>query len=279
MNAPRLLDLRESTNHPLSLRYSEVFDAAVVDGKFAHGRSQPGLDTSCATPFVIAARRAVAYGIEKAGAGRVIEDCLAEYYRQVQPRNASQWLDLDPPESPRLVAEPPWAAVFPWRARTIESYRQAYEGAALAENRAIGYDIGIEFGWLFCGPVREEKVAIEAARILGVLRSIARDGYRRSDGDDGDVRATALVNEALEWRWLITAGNHRAAAAAALEIESIPIRVNLVISRADAPYWKHVREGLFTHDAAQRVFDNLFAARPIRTLALWQPAERLDPGA
>lgn len=276
---PALLDLRSTSNHPLSLRYAEIFDAAIVDGRFEHGRTQPSLDAGRATPFVIAARRAVAHGLDAPDAGRVIEDCLAEYYRQVQPENAAQWLDLDPPGPARLLAEPPWAAVFPWRARSVASYRQAYEGAAIAENRANGQDIGIEVGWLFCGPVRREKVAIEAGRILGVLRSIAREGYQRADGDDGDVRATALVNETLEWRWLITAGNHRAAAAAALGYESIPIRVNLVISRADAPYWKHVQEGLFTLDAARRVFDNIFDARPIRLLAAWTPAERRLQGA
>jgi len=273
-STPALLDLRSTSNHPLSLRYAEIFDAAIVDGRFEHGRTQPSLNAGRATPFVIAARRAVAHGIDAPDAGQVIEDCLAEYYRQVQPENAAQWLDLDPPGPTQLLAEPPWAAVLPWRARSVASYRQAYEGAALVENRASGNDFGIEFGWLFSGPVRREKVAIEAGRILDVLRSIARNGYRRADGDDGDVRATALVNETLDWRWLITAGNHRAAAAAALGYESIPIRVNLVISRADAPYWKHVQEGLFTLDTARRVFDNIFDARPIRLLTAWTPTER-----
>ena len=109
----------------------------------------------------------------------------------------------------------------------------------------------------------------EAERVLYVLTRIQQSGYSRHDGPDGDVRATALVNERQEWRWLITAGNHRASAAAALGMPSIPVRVNLVISRADAPYWKHVVDGLYSLDDALAVFDNFFDGRPVGSTRPW----------
>lgn len=278
---PSVLDLREQGNHPLALRYSEVHTQAVLSGRFEHGRAQGALDTSRATPFVMAARRAVAHGLHRTGVREAMLEVLRPYYEQVRPRHAADWLGLTDPASasapvageasapPALLAAPPWGAVFPWRARSVQSYTHAYADAARAENLAVGRDVGIEDGWLFCGPVSEEKARIEAERILYVLRRIADEGYRRSDDGDGDVRATALVHETGAWRWLITAGNHRASAAAALGFDEIPIRVNLVISRADAAHWRHVREALFTLEQAQAVFDRYFHASPPPVLRPW----------
>jgi hypothetical protein len=263
------LDLRETTNHPLSLRYSELYNSAILNGKFDNGRVQPCLRAGVDTPFVMAAQKAVDYGIQRIGALEVMIASLADYYSTVLPRNASEWLGLSSDANPQLLAAPPWAAVFPWRARSLESYREAYENAAYAENLAQGRDIGIADGWLFCGPVSEEKIKIEAERILCVLKSISKDGYHRHEGGDGDVRATALINDDQEWVWLITAGNHRAAAAAALGYESIPVRVNLVISRNDALLWKHVVDGLFTMHEAVTVFDNIFYGRSLADVRPW----------
>lgn len=267
---PQVLDLRETTNHPLSLRYSEVFSQCVLWGRFEHGRAQPGLDVARSTPFVKAAQAALAHGPERAGVLDAMVDTLRPYYDRVRPAHAAQWLGLDGADAPAaLAAVPPWAAVFPWRARSIESYRQAYETAALAENRSVGREVGIEDGWLFCGPVSEDKMRIEAERILFVLRRILAHGYQRSDDSDGDVRATALVNASGDWRWLITAGNHRASAAAALGLGAIPIRVNLVISRADVRHWRHVVDGLVSPAQALAVFDRYFDACPPPVAQPW----------
>lgn len=267
--AGRVLDLRAGSNHPLALRYAEVHDQVVVRARFAHGRAQPGLAVDHATPFVIAARHAVAWGLERAGALDRMVEALADYYAKVQPADAAEWLGLDDPAPSALRHEPPWAAVFPWRARSVASYRAAYEAAALAENRAVGREVGIEDGWLFCGPVSTAKCRIEAERILFVLQRMAAQGYQRHEGSDGDVRATALVNEAGDWRWLITAGNHRASAAAALGLAEVPVRVNLVISRADVAHWPQVVRGVVAVDQALAVFDRYFDARPPAVAQAW----------
>ena len=267
--ASPLLDLRRTTNHPLSLRYSEMFSQALLDGPFEHGRTL-ALSFAQATPFADAARSALAHGLDRPDTIEVMGRVLQRYYETVQAGNAAQWLDVSPRSA--LAAEPPWAAVLPWRARTVASYRQVHEEAALIENRSVGRDIGIADGWLGCGPVSEEKIRVEADRILRLLRSIQAQGYVRSDAPDGDVRVTALVDEDHAWRWLVTAGTHRAAVLLALGGTSIPVRVNLVISRADAPFWKHVVDGLFSLDEALAVFDRIFHGRPNRVSQGWLAA-------
>ena len=265
----QIIDLREGTNHPLSLLYSEIYSEAILNGELSAGRSQPGFSLKGHSPFYWAAKNALVDGQLAVGSERRIFNVLAEYYRCVQPKSAATWLGINLTSSNPLAKAPPWGAVFPWRARTQESYQQCYEKAAVAENMITSAPLGILDGWLFCGPVSTEKCRIEAKRIHYVLEQIATLGYQRSNESDGDVKATALVREDGHWRWLITAGNHRAVAASALGRVSIPVRINLVISRSQVEYWPHVVTGLYTREQALAVFDQFFDATPPPVTRLW----------
>lgn len=255
----KVLDLRESTNHPLSLLYSEIYDAVVVNAMLKHGRSQPGFSIKGNSPFHLSAKAAVEYGLHKEDCVKQIKEVFQNYYDSVTPENAAKWLGINFEEGHQFYSQPPWGAVFPWRARSIVSYRMTYERAAIDENKAIGYDgKGIEEGWLFCGPVSEEKIQIESERMAFVLKSIHEKGYQRSNENDGDAKATALVRKSGEWRWILTAGNHRASAASALGFKQIPIRINLVVNRSQAEYWPHVVDGTFKKNEALTYFDMVF---------------------
>lgn len=267
-----IIDLRNSTNHPVSLQYSEIYSNALLTGKIIDGRSQPGFALTNDTPFVLAAKNAIAYGIEKEGVIEVIKEVLSNYYDLVQPKSATEWLGLKLDRDHILSQSPPWASVFPWRARSVESYRLAYEKAAILENKISGGMLDISKGWLFCGPVSMEKCRVEAQRIDYVLKEISRNGYQRWDTSEGDVKATALVKENGDWKWLITAGNHRASAAAVLGFEEIPIRVNLVIHRQHVKLWSHVVDGLYTENSALQVFDNYFDAKTPYIIQSWLTA-------
>ena len=257
LNSENIIDLRETTNHPLSLLYSEIYSQAVLYGTVSHGRMQPGFNLAGNAPFVIAAKKAIEFGNDN-NQKDVIEDVLNQFYNTVQPKNAAEWLGVDFNDGHRLLSLPPWAGVLPWRARTVESYQSAFETAAIKEAQSFGYHADIKDGWLYCGPVSARKVNVEAQRIVTVLNSMIQNGYQRSNRKDGDVRATALVNEDRNWRWLITYGNHRASVASSLGYENIPIRVNLVICREHVDFWPHVVNGLYTKSQALEVFDRLF---------------------
>ena len=143
-----ILDLRSKANHPLNLLYSEIYQFALLNGEIENGRSQPGFVLSDNTPFVAAAKKGIEYGIEKDGVVDAIQSVFEEYYRIVRPANAAEWLGLKFKNKNQLNDSPPWASVFPWRARSVESYREAYEKAAIAENKVTGakLDINDEIG-------------------------------------------------------------------------------------------------------------------------------------
>lgn len=268
-NFAGIFDARNDSNNPICLLYSEIFDSVILNGSMAHGRSQPGFNLANCTPFVHAAKKALDFGIEREEMIEVIAASLEEYYELVRPKNAAEWLGIPDQASSKLLESPPWAAVFPWRARTMESYRLAYENAALKENAVLGNRTGIEAGWLFCGPVVREKCMVEAKRIGYVLKEIATHGYMRSNDPEGDVKATALLKSNGDWRWLITAGNHRAAASAALGFGVIPIRVNLVIMREHVEYWPRVADQLYTKSQALQIFDNFFDGQASQITKPW----------
>lgn len=262
LNTNNVIDLRNTTNHPTSFLYSEIFSSAILNGRINHGRSQPGFSLDGFSPFVLAAKAAHKAGVGNKNQLEKAMQVLAIYYETVKTTNAADWLGLNLNINHPLRKMPPWGAVFPWRARSIESYKSAYENAAIKENLSVGFNTDITAGWLFCGPVSSEKIKIEAQRIVNVLNSIYYNGYQRSNESDGDARATALVNEEGDWRWLLTAGNHRASAASALGYKHMPVRVNLVINRCQARFWPHVVNKLYTEEQAFHVFDMFFKGKP-----------------
>ncbi|TVR84855.1 MAG: hypothetical protein EA412_00110 [Chitinophagaceae bacterium] len=267
-----IIDLRKTTNHPISFLYSEIFNNALLDSRIAYGRSQPGfsLDKNSNSIFVIAAKKAVEFGLQKKGIEEYLKSIYSKYYELVVPHNAADWLGLDFSKNSVFYSEPPWSAVFPWRARSVESYKNAYVKAAIKENEVLGKNLTIKDGWLFCGPVSAEKLEIEVERILYVLRSIQKNGYQRDSSSDGDAKATALVNTDGDWRWLLTAGNHRASAAAALGYDSIPIRVNLVIIRDQVKFWPHVVNNNFSIEEALTFFDRVFSGNGPEITKNWE---------
>ncbi len=263
-----LLDVRETTNHPLSNRYSEIYKACLLNCSPDILRSQPGFSLSGSSPFVNAIKQVLNHdNLDSRETLEKVEKIFSKYYEMVQVKDASEWFGL---ENQYLMKQPPWGAVYPWRARSIDSYRNSFERAALHENEAIGYDgVDITEGWLFNGPVTRRKVKIESERMLYILKRINKYGYQRSNENDGDPKATALVNENGEYRCVLTGGNHRASVASALGFKKIPIRVNLVIRRDEVDFWPQVVDQIFTRNEALKVFDIYFNATPPNYTLNW----------
>jgi len=263
-----LFDVRDTTNHPLSLKYSEIYNACLVNCSPSILRSQPGLSLLDYSPFVNAIKQVLnLQDLEGSNSLQKVEKVFYEYYETVQVKNASEWFGID---NDFLKKQPPWGAVYPWRARSISSYRKAFEKAAIHENNAIGHQgVDINEGWLFNGPVSKRKVRIESERMLYILKRIKKYGYQRSNENDGDPKATALVNENGEYRCVLTGGNHRASVASALGFTEIPIRINLVIRRDEVDFWPQVVDKIFTRSEALKVFDCYFNAEPPDFINKW----------
>lgn len=254
-----VLDLRSKNGHPILLRYSEIFDAVLIDAPVSQGRLLPFFQINENAPFFLAAKAGVRFE-DKESSFNAVRNDLHSFYEKFQPQNVVDWLSLDVSPQSLLKKLPPWSAVLPWRARSMESFRETIENGTLNDNKKEGLLGGVEKGWAYCGPVAEEKLNIEARRINELIYSFRQNGYQRSFEKDGDIVATALVDKFNNWRWLVTSGYHRACVLAAMDWGKIPVRINLVIREDEMNFWPHVVDGLYTKSMAENIFKNIFQA-------------------
>ncbi len=249
-----LVDLRNYINHPIALRYAEIYKEILINAPADKGRISPFFKLNYNAPFYIAAKAGVNH-LENCT--QVVKDELDNFYYEFQPSNVNEWFQLNS-TSNALAQLPPWAGILPWRARTIENYQETIKKGTLSDNQKADYNADIyKGGWAYCGPVKEEKCMIETKRIVELIESINKHGYIRNNDKDGDIVATALICDDNSWVWVVTNGYHRAAVLAAMGFAVIPIRINLVIRRNEVHFWPQVSNGLYTKEQALQIFDNL----------------------
>jgi hypothetical protein len=258
--APELpIDLR-GVRDPHALLYLGRRQA-LYDGVLEHGRGLGAYPLTLGGEHPFIAATVAALKTDRDNRLHTLVEVLAQYYQRWQPVSAAARLGLTARRSPALAATPAWVDTYPWNpeplARTI-AHKLARAPTALDGGPVDAHPTQ---GTKLCGPASPALIRHEAGRLLAVLTAMERDGYQRHDGPGGDPECIALIGPAAPWHWVVGRGHHRAAVAAAFGLESIPIRITNIIDRAHAAVWPNVRSGLFSQDAALRVFDDLLQGR------------------
>jgi hypothetical protein len=264
---PAPVDLRSGPNDPRLIKLSAVLQPVLVNALIEVGRglSYFRLDESGNHPFVCALRRAIGSD-NPSGEIRL---ALAEYYGLVRPGNAAEYVGA-PASHERLSAAPPWSYVPPWSWMTLDERCRSKERETISKVQRPGVnDLPVELGWKQCGPVSDVLIENEARRLLELVRDMERRGFVRDDSRGGDIRATALFKADGSWRWRVDSGEHRAAAAAALGHETIPVRITGYVDYADADIWPNVTSGLYSIESARAFFQNVFDGTPPAAFDAW----------
>lgn len=254
-NKEEVVDLRTKSNHPLTFKYSEIFKSALLNANVADGRVLPYFKLNNNAPFYKAALEGA---IESSNSFEAVKKELSNFYKTFQPKSIADWFKIEQSTSRELVSLPPWSAILPWRARSVQGFKYIIEQGTLKDNRKENLEGGIENGWAYCGPVSDSKLLIETERINNLIHSVKNKGYQRSLNKDGDIIATAIISNNNQWRWIVTNGYHRACVLAALGYKEIPIRVNIVVRENEVNYWPQVLDGFYTRDEALFIFKNIF---------------------
>lgn len=232
-----------------------LFNANIKEGR---GTPLWSLATPSYHPFVIAGRAWLTNeGSEKYKAS-IVREILNQYYVLVAPKDVSQLFDIYSHRQ-ELCSLPVFSAVMPWWSSDPYGRMSKVEETTMRENERSGRRIGIEFGWPWVGPARAEKVSIEADRLIHVMESISRFGYKRHNGLEGDMQVDVLVNADGGWVWQVKSGQHRACALAALGFGTIPIRCGQIIHRNAVTIWPNVQRGIYSIEEALNIFDNSFS--------------------
>jgi hypothetical protein len=237
---------------PISLSYMMNQNGIVIDIDLDKGRSLPcfSFAKNSNHPFVVASQYA-----------DLNEDkifyILQNFYNIVRPSGALDVFDII--DSNSIANDYPyWSVLMPWNAENQKQWFEKIKEFVLYENTQMGKKIGIEKGWAWLGPTNDEKVRVEAKRLLNVLKSIQVNGYKRDDDGDGDIVGNILLKNKDEWVWQATTGQHRASVVSALNYKTIPVRIMKVIKRKDAQYWPNVQNGLYTIEEGLKIFDMIF---------------------
>lgn len=266
------IDVRSLGNHPACLRYHGRPVLVAAPRALGRGKVFLSLSADGPHPFV----RAVTAGRKAAARGdalsvKAITTHLQGFYDTVQPRTLGERFALAPDDcAAELASAPPNVELLPWHSWSL-STRMAERVEKARGGRWPGWRNQPVAGWSSGGPASVERIHRETERLHRLGRSILASGYRRDDGPDGDVVAVALLREG-DWRWQVRSGQHRAAVAAAVGIDPLPVRIVALIDRRDVSVWPQVASGVYTVEGALRMFDRVFdaAATPAYDQALYE---------
>ena len=273
-------DVRGQTEDPREAVYRAGLAAFVLDIELAHMRIVPGAafacTAGCGNPFV-----ETLVGYRDGHVAQYEGSPLEAFYRAWRPRNAAEVLGIATHSTTsRLSDVQPLGFVFPWNDWPPEVAIQRWTSFIEKDNKQFGTKGHSSLGWKAWGPVDRRIGEQEFARLTMVFDSISRRGYERHHGSDGDIKGLVLEKHG-EFRVLVTAGHHRAAALAAAKTAVAPVRIdNPIVRFADSRFWPNVRTGLFTHTEAIAVFNRLFDARQPRSyspVAPSKPMPQVEP--
>ena len=263
-----LVAMQDDLKDPIGLQYISTRNGVVVSAPKELGRALPlfGYNESSAHPFLIAAREASRTNFER---NVIIKKILAKYYEMVRPESINSILGISS-ENKELSNLPGWAVLMPWDKENIFQWKEKIESSVMLENSCYRKNVGVKCGWAWAGPTSEIKCEIESRRLLGVLDSVLKYGYKRHNGPDGDIVANVLVRSPDEWVWQSIGAQHRASVLSALGEETIPVRVMRVIRREDVLSWPNVVRGLYTKEEAIKIFDDIFHANYSHVALAWE---------
>lgn len=255
------ISLLSFDGNPRSLRYMKKNRDYVITGWMKDGRSLfvLPLQGEDLHPFVEAAKEAIDVALVGGDEREAIRRRLMDFYSCYQPGSAAEVLGASAEEMPMLGEQPPWVVIKPWEDMTVIERMQKMTQHEKEDNgQIVGSGISIEHGCNFCGPVSNEKLNIEVERIYRLVRSMRKNGFKRDDSYDGDIRADVLIDSSGEWRWLVKSGQHRAAVLSAMGFASVPIRVHAIVCRDEVDCWPQVLAGNCSREVGLKIFDNIF---------------------
>ena len=260
-------DLRQMDCGPVEAYYRHHGEPCIISVPLRHCRWIGGTGLSYARdslhPYI---RTLVAYVAGQCDSYH--NSSLKEYWANYQPANLSEMFDLNPHECHPLLQEtPPTHDVLPWvgadwidflRSRLWKEHPGFQSGITEPYPRARS-----------CGPKPDFYGEKRFSHLVGVYERIKKNSYRwhapvELPYKNQHINIAVLVR-GTDARYMVLAGQHRAAALSVLNHTSVLAlchvashRSPAIIRREDVDEWPLVREGIFERAQALQIFDAVF---------------------
>jgi len=172
-------------------------------------------------------------------------------------------LGLDKGEEVFSMDSHPYEYTYPWSTLMPHEVRDFALYDIHRENNRFGFSSKDS---LDLANVSDKKIEIEALRLVELLESIIKQGFKQQNED---ALGCFVLADGATWRWYVQGGQHRAAVMAALGYNIVPVYVRQIIRREEVNFWPNVQSGIFSKENALIVFDKLFAAEPPTVAGDW----------
>lgn len=156
-----------------------------------------------------------------------------------------------------LKSYPAWAAVMPWEKINIEDMFDTYpesfyknrtsQGGLIFESSSRECIINMMYSSKFIkNRIDQYKKLYESIKNRGILKS-------------SDIPKINILIRGNEWRWFMgDGGNHRSYIYAFLGHIFFTARVNLIIKKNEVNKWHNVKNGTYSQEEAENIFDSYF---------------------
>ena len=195
-----------------------------------------------------------------------ITKILEKYFSLFQCETVYEMFEL---KNQKFKSIKNWEVLMPWSEYSQKQWSDMVRRNIIIQNKRLGIVNPEEIQWTWARPTSFEKIKLEANRTMSIYKSILEKGYRRNDGDDGDIYGHLLINENMEYRWQSIQGQHRASVLSALGYDSTIVRIMKVIKRDDVLKWKNVKNGFYTKEEALKIFDSVFYSKKNKSMQNW----------
>jgi hypothetical protein len=244
---PGILDTHPESLH-YHMRYSDYHITMPLDKARIDSTKLPDY------LYTVAARSAV--GAPEHDEYQNMKECLADIYKNGYfPATSAERLGLVKGEVPQLDTIPAWVRYYPWESLSInEKYTATHDWS-------YKYETGLTRKHFGNNPSEEEKFEYDCLRLYNLYKSIQKKGYLTDHPLSNPIASQLLIDENLDYRWVITGGFHRSAVCSALGYREIESRVQNIIYRSEAGHWPGVKSTVFSKQTALKVFDSIFQSR------------------
>lgn len=219
-------------------------------------------------PFIYAVNR-IKNIDEPTMALRLLQESLEKHYMLAPPTNIGNIFTFLSDRSP-IIHLSYHAFLAPWVKGSIAKNAKNY--VEFFKSEAFGGEVLSDLEFNDALPI-EALVRSHCLRLYLLYRSLRQHGYtpqrRPYLSGHGNIGGYILMNDSGQWCCMISGGQHRIAVAAALGIDPIPINLFGIIRRKEANNWAQVRNGAFTVEEAQEIFDVIMSGSLPATYTRW----------
>ena len=250
-------------HHPCALQYKYFNRLSLLRVPLSMGRTSRWFDLSenSLDPPLISLRTALSRNLDVNELCDYLNRELKIYYDLVTPLNAAASVGIDNASDFLLSEYPPWASVLPWDADSVEDKFRTFPVSVKADRLKSGFKINSNDPIKIMEIDKLSSLDSHVVQFSKLLTSITKHGMLQG-GKYGYISAFILVDSG-DWRWILGGeGNHRAIVASALGYNELDVLVEGIIRKEDVEWWPNVCNGLYTKHQAEKVFNDIFNAKP-----------------